>query len=348
MRRLLSGLLVVCLVAGLTGCSMESQQSNENNFSPASRDFFAMNTYIRLEAYGDGAADALAQAQERMEELEGLWSVTDENSEIYAVNHSGGQPISVSDDTAAVVSFALDMAEETGGALEPTIYPVLTAWGFTTGEHHVPEPEEIDKLLTSVDYQSVSLNGNTIQLEPGMMMDLGAVGKGYASDEIASLLRKSGITSALLNLGGNILMIGSKPDGGDWRLGLQDPFENGTIGVLTASECAVVTSGNYENYFTAEDGTTYGHIIDPATGYPVDNDLAAVTIVAQDGKLCDALSTSLFVMGADAAIGYWQEHPGFEMILITQDRQILITDGLDGQFSLDEAHSDMKIDVVER
>ena len=118
--------------------------------------------------------------------------------------------------------------------------------------------------------------------------------------------------------------------------------------MLTASECAVVTSGNYENYFTAEDGTTYGHIIDPATGYPVDNDLAAVTIVAQDGKLCDALSTSLFVMGADAAIGYWQEHPGFEMILITQDRQILITDGLDGQFSLDEAHSDMKIDVVER
>lgn len=348
MRRLLSGLLAVCLAAGLTGCSMESQQSNENNFSPASRDFFAMNTYIRLEAYGDRAADALAQAQERMEELEGLWSVTDENSEIYAVNHSGGQPISVSDDTAAVVSFALDMAEETGGALEPTIYPVLTAWGFTTGEHHVPEPEEIDKLLTSVDYHSVSLNGNTIQLEPGMMMDLGAVGKGYASDEIASLLRKSGITSALLNLGGNIVMIGSKPDGGDWRLGLQDPFENGTIGVLTASECAVVTSGNYENYFTAEDGTTYGHIIDPATGYPVDNDLAAVTIVAQDGKLCDALSTSLFVMGADAAIGYWQEHPGFEMILITQDRQILITDGLDGQFSLDATHSNMKIDVVER
>ncbi|MCD8366158.1 MAG: FAD:protein FMN transferase, partial [Clostridiales bacterium] len=118
MKRLLYGLLAVCLAAGLSSCSTKGSQDSEDAFSPVSRDFFAMNTYIRLEAYGDGAADALAQAETRVEELEGLWSVTNETSEIYAVNHSEGQPVSVSEDTAEIISFALDMAEETGGALE--------------------------------------------------------------------------------------------------------------------------------------------------------------------------------------------------------------------------------------
>lgn len=178
------------------------------------------------------------------------------------------------------------------------------------------------------------------------MLDLGAVGKGYASDKVEELLRAEGVTSALLDLGGNIVMIGSRPDGSDWRLGLQSPFENDTVGVLTASDCAVVTSGNYENFFTADNGTIYGHIIDPATGYPVNNDLASVTIVAKDGKLCDALSTSLFVMGTDGAIEYWREHPTFEMILITQDHQVLVTEGLEGQFTLEEGHADLSLEVV--
>ena len=342
MKKIVSIVLAGCLVVGLAACS---QQRGEGQ-TPDTRDFFAMNTNIRLEAYGNGAADALALAQARIEELEGLWSVTDEVSEIYALNHSGGQPVSVSDDTAAVVSFALEMAEETAGALEPTIYPVLTAWGFTTDEHRVPSQEEIDGLLASVDYRRVSVNGNTIQMEPGMMLDLGAVGKGYASDEVEELLRAEGVTSALLDLGGNIVMIGSRPDGSDWRLGLQSPFENDTVGVLTASDCAVVTSGNYENFFTADNGTIYGHIIDPAAGCPVNNDLASVTIVAKDGKLCDALSTSLFVMGTDGAIEYWREHPTFEMILITQEHQVLVTEGLEGQFTLEEGYADLSMEVV--
>ena len=344
MKKIAAIVMAGCMIVGLTACSWQSEKEQ----TPAARDFFAMNTYIRLEAYGDGAEDALTLAQARIEELEGLWSVTDETSEIYAVNHSGGQPVSVSDDTAAVVSFALEMAEKTSGALEPTIYPVLTAWGFTTDEHHVPSQEEIDGLLASVDYRRVSLDGNTVQLEPDMMLDLGAVGKGYASDEVAALLRAKGVTSALLDLGGNIVMIGSRPDGSDWRLGLQNPFKNDTVGVLTAFDCAVVTSGNYENFFMADDGTIYGHIIDPATGYPVNNDLASVTIVAKDGKLCDALSTSLFVMGSNEAIDYWRNHPGFEMILITQNRQVLLTEGLEEQFTLDETHSDMEMQLVAR
>ncbi len=345
MKKIVSIILAGCLVVGLTACS--NRQSEEEQ-TPDTRDFFAMNTYISLTAYGEQAETALTQAQERVEELEGLWSVTDETSDIYAVNHSEGQPVSVSEDTAELVSFALEMAEETGGVLEPTLYPVLTAWGFTTDEHRVPSQEELARLLESVDYRRISVDENTIRLEPDMMLDLGAVGKGYASDEAAELLREEGITSALLDLGGNIVMIGSRPDGSDWRLGLQNPFDNDMIGVLTASDCAVVTSGNYENNFTGEDGTVYGHIIDPATGYPVNNDLASVTIIADEGKLCDALSTSLFVMGSDGAIDYWRKHPGFEMILITQDRQILLTEGLEEQFALDETHSDMEVQLVAR
>ena len=336
MRRLLSGMLAVCLAAGLTGCSTENRQNSANAFSPASRDFFAMNTYMSLEAYGDAAADALVQAEARIEELEGLWSVTDENSDIYAVNHSGGQSVSVSEDTAEIVSFAMEMAERTDGALEPTIYPVLTAWGFTTDEYRVPSPQEITGLLENVDYRKVSVSGNTIQLEPDMMLDLGAVGKGYASDEVAELLREKGVTSALLDLGGNIVAVGSKPDGSDWRLGVQSPFGDEMIGILTVSDCAVVTSGSYENYFTAEDGTVYGHIIDPGTGYPVNGDLASVTIVAEEGKLCDALSTALFVMGAEQAETYWRENGGFDMLLVTDDNEIILTEGIAEKFTLSD------------
>lgn len=329
MKKIAAIVMAGCMIVGLTACSWQSEEEQ----TPAARDFFAMNTYIRLEAYGDGAEDALALAQARIEELEGLWSVTDETSEIYAVNHSGGQPVSVSEDTAELVSFALEMAEKTGGALEPTIYPVLTAWGFTTNEHRVPSQEEIDRLLASVDYRRVSVDGNTVQLEPDMMLDLGAVGKGYASDEVAALLREEGITSALLDLGGNIMMIGSRPDGGDWRLGLKDPFADENIGILEVSDCAVVTSGNYENYFSGADGRMYGHIINSRTGYPADNGLASVTIISQDGKLCDSLSTALFVMGKDGAVDYWRDNPEFEMILVDSERQIYVTEGIADAFT---------------
>ncbi len=345
MKRSVALLLAICLAMGMAACSRSPRQNTEGPAEAFTRDFFAMNTYISLTAYGEEADTALEQAQERIQELEGLWSVTDENSDIFRINQNSGQSVTVSGETARIVSFALEMAEKTDGALEPTIYPVLAAWGFTTEEHRIPAQEEIDGLLKSVGYRRVSLEGNTVQVEPGMMLDLGAVGKGYASDEAADLLREAGVRSALLDLGGNILLIGSRPDGTPWRLGLRNPFEDGNLGILTASDCAVVTSGSYENYFIGEDGVTYGHILDPVTGHPVRNDLASVTIVAEEGKLCDALSTSLYVMGAEGAEEYWRGHSGFEMILVTQDGQVLITEGLEGQFTLD---ADMEMRVISR
>ena len=309
----------------------------------AEKSFFAMDTYINLTAYGKDAEPALDAADDRLAELEQLWSVTDSESDIYAVNHSNGQQISVDPLTAELLSFSLQMAEKTGGSLDPTIYPVLTAWGFTTGKNQIPADSEITALLHNVDYRKVQLTGNDVQLENGMMLDLGAVGKGYAGDLLAQTLKEYGVQSALLDIGGNVQAIGSKTDGSPWRLGLRDPFSEGTLGILEVSDKAVVTSGNYERYFIGEDGKQYGHIIDPATGYPADSGLLSVTVIAQEGKLCDALSTALFVMGPDKAAAYWQQNQDFDMILVTEDGELYLTPGIAEHFTLDSYHSNMVV-----
>ncbi|MCI9071966.1 MAG: FAD:protein FMN transferase [Lachnospiraceae bacterium] len=339
-----------CLVLGVlflfTACAGQDAQTDiaeENKTS-----FFAMDTYVTLTAYGKDSREALSLAQGKMEALERLWSVTDENSEIYRVNHSGGTAVEVSDETAALLHFALGMADKTGGALEPTIYPVLTAWGFTTGEQRIPTEKEIEGLLAAVGYDRVKTEGNMVLLEQGMMLDLGAVGKGYAGDLAAEVLRNHNITSALLDIGGNIQAIGAKPDGTPWRLGLRDPFSGGTIGILQVTDAAVVTSGNYEKFFVGQDGETYGHLIDPASGRPAKSGLASVTVIAKEGRICDALSTALFIMGADKAVEYWNDNMDFEMILITDEGEIFVTEGIADSFIVDDAHSDMSVHMVGR
>lgn len=326
----------------LAGCTSRKDEAGDE----AETRFFGMDTDISITAYGKNAEEALADARSKVTELERLWSVTDENSDIYAINHSQGRTVSINRETEKILSFALYMAEKTGGALEPTIYPVLTAWGFTTGENRIPGRSELVEILQNVGYGNVKLYGNEVTLPDGMELDLGAVGKGYAADEVANILKEAGITSALLDLGGNIQLIGTKPNGDDWKIGLRDPFGETYMGVLSINDRAVVTSGNYERYFIGEDGKRYGHILDPSTWYPAENGLVSVTIVATEGKLCDALSTSLFVMGQEAAVNYWRENPDFEMILLTEDRKIYLTEGLTDKFELGSDYSDMKIEMI--
>ncbi len=337
MKRKIAIVLIFCVMLLITGCSDNSSEPKKS-----STDFFAMDTYMNITAYGENAKQAISQAQKQIKHLDSLWSVTDKNSEIYAVNHSNGKATAVSEETAELLTFSLKMAERTKGDLDPTIYPVLNAWGFTTEKYRIPTESEIKKLLKKVDYKKVSLSEKSVQLKPEMMIDFGAVGKGYASDISAEILRDNGVSSALLDLGGNIKTIGSKPDGSEWRLGVRNPKGKGNIGVLSVSDLAVVTSGNYERYFTGKDGKTYGHIIDPATGQPVENGLLSVTIIAKDGKLCDALSTSLFVMGLDKAIDHWRQYKDFDMILITDDEKIYLTNGIKDKFSVEK---DINIEV---
>ena len=336
MGRLWKKLAALLLAGVLTGCSAPAEEMQQ----PVERSLFAMNTYMTFTAYGEDAQAALQEAEECIQQVEGLWSVTDEDSEIYQANHSGGQPVTVSEETAEIISFALEMAQRTGGALDPTIYPVLTAWGFTTDSKQVPSQQQIAQLLEQVGYDRIRLNGTELTVPDGMELDLGAVGKGYTADLVTEILRRHGVSSALISLGGNIQAIGSRPDGSDWRLGIRAPWESGNLGVLTVSDAAVVTSGGYENYFDDEQGNIYWHILDPSTGYPADSGLQSVTIVGREGKMCDALSTALFVMGAQSAEQYWRENGGFEMLLVTDSGEILITEGIAENFTLNEGRTE--------
>ena len=325
---------LVCIMLFTTAC--KSIDNNEHT-----KTWFAMDTFIQVTAYGENAAEAVETVQDEIFRLEELWSVTDEKSELYGLDHKGSGV--VSDDTAELISFALDISEKSGGALDPTIYPVLSAWGFTTDNKRVPPSDEILRLLELVDYKAVDIFDNTVTLRDGMMLDLGAVAKGAASDKAAEILRKNNIRSALVNLGGNIMTVGTKPDGKDWRVGVKDPVGDGDIGILELHDCAAVTSGMYERYFIGENGTLYGHIIDPKNGYPVNNELISATVISPEGRLCDALSTAVFVMGADRAAELWRDMGGYDMLLITKDKEVIITDGIEERFTLTNKSLTLKV-----
>lgn len=335
---------VICALAlFLTGCAGIGKMGAKE-FKTV---FFAMDTYISLTIYGENGDRTLKDARSKVEELEALWSAADESSEIYALNNSKGETVTVSDETRDLLEFTLSMADETDGMLDPTIYPVLLAWGFTTEENRIPGENELQALLQDVGYERIKIEGNEVTVPDGMKLDMGAVGKGYIGDVLTGILKEAGITSALLDLGGNVQVIGTKPDGSKWRLGLRSPFEEEScLGVIEIADAAVVTSGSYERYFIGEDGKRYGHIIDPFTGYPAESGLASVTVVAEEGKLCDALSTALFVMGREEAETYWRGHGKFDMILITEEKEVYITEGLEDAFSLGNGYEDMEVYVM--
>lgn len=343
MKKCMGYISFIVLLFLFSSCSALSQEEAEASQSS----LFAMNTYMTFTAYGDDAESALEEAKQQIQELESLWSVTDTGSEIYAANHSGGKPVTIGEETAAVVSFALHMAQQTEGALDPSIYPILTAWGFTTDNKQVPPADEIQALLQNVDYSRIHLDGTSLTVPDGMALDLGAVGKGYAADLVTEVLKEHGVESALISLGGNIQAIGSRPDGSDWHIGIQAPWEEGNLGILEISDAGVVTSGGYENYFEDEEGNKYWHILDPSTGYPANSGLEAAVIVASEGKLCDALSTALFVMGPDKAETYWREHGNFDMLLVTDKNEIIITEGIADRFTLNDGRTET-IRVIEK
>ena len=338
--------ILFCICLCFCGCGRQDDKNMEPD--GVSKEVFAMNTYITMTAYGNDADVALDSAEKRIRELESLWSVTDEKSEIYQLNHNDGSPFTVSEPTSELIQFALSMAGKTEGALEPTIYPVLAAWGFTTDSHQIPEQKEIDQLLQTVGYKKVQVQNQEILLPDGMQIDMGAVAKGFTGDQVAEILKDSRIESAIISLGGNIQTIGTKPDGGLWRIGVQSPGGEENFAVLETAECAVVTSGGYQNYFEGEDGTVYHHILDPKTGKSARSGLLSVTVVGKEGKVCDALSTALFVMGEEKAIRYWQENSDFDLILYTEKDKIIITEGLEDKFKLAEEYGNLPVTVQRR
>lgn len=325
-------LLAFALLLG--GCSAQPE--------PQKLSFVAMDTFMTVTAYG--ADDGLMTGiREKIEDLEALFSVTREDSEIYALNNTGHTGLS--DDTLTLMTRALEICRLTGGALDISVYPVVRAWGFTTGEYRVPDQAEIDALLADVGYESIELDGNEARLPEGMMVDLGSIAKGYTGDVLAAMLKDGGVSSALMDLGGNIQTVGMRPDGEKWRVGVQDPFGDSYVGVLSIADKAAVTSGGYERYFIADDGTRYCHIIDPATGRPAQSGIASVTVTAESGTYCDGLSTSLFVMGLEDGSELWRGRGDFDAVFITDSGDLYITEGLEGNF---EPEDGVTVNIIRR
>ena len=322
-RRFWPALLIVSLL--LTGCVSAP--------SPHEQRFLAMDTYMHFTVYGNDTAGR--QAQDEILSLERLLSVTDEASEVYAINHRTKSTCELSPELTALLEQALILARQTDGTFDPTVYPVVRAWGFTAGTYQVPEQDKLAALLPLVDHKKANLDGNTLTLPDAVQLDFGGIAKGWAGDRAAQLLRGMGVTSAILWLGGNIHTIGTKPDGSLWNIGIEDPDTGGNLGTVAVADLAVVTSGSYQRFFTAN-GQTYHHIIDPATGCPANSGLTSVTVVGKHGARCDALSTALFVMGLEQGAQFWREHRDFEAIFVGEDGSIAITAGLEGKFKLSD------------
>ena len=271
----------------------------------------------------------------------------DEHSDIYAIDHTGSG--SLSGNAAELMEQALELCRRTGGALDISVYPIVRAWGFTTGSYQVPDEETIQSLLPLVDYTQIQYDAATgvVTLPEGMEIDLGSVAKGYAGQLAAQMLREHGVQSALLNLGGNVQTVGTKPDGSPWQIGIKDPQGEDAMMVLSVEDQAVVTSGGYERYFE-QDGQTYWHIMDPSTGHPADSGLLSVTIVGKQGIICDGLSSSLFVMGLEKAADLWAQSGDFEAVFVTASGEVYITEGLQDRFALTEQYADTPVSVIER
>lgn len=321
-------------LAMLSACGTQEANTPAPSATAEPRIVFAMDTVMELTPYGEGAEAAGALAEARIQELEAALSVTQEGSDIYAVNHSDGAAVTVSEDTAALLESALQICAQTDGALDISIYPVVKAWGFTTGEYQVPDTETIRSLRSNVNYAAVEFRPETrtVTLPEGMEIDLGSIAKGYTGDQVMEIFRAQGVASAYISLGGNVQVLGSKPDGSAWRIAVQNPRGDGYAGILEVVDQAVITSGGYERYFE-QDGETYWHIIDPETGAPAKNGAISVTVVGDSGMLCDALSTALFILGPERAAAYWRTYGGFDYVMITEDGEILITPGLAGRFT---------------
>ena len=330
--------LVLLLLSGCAGSAGKESES-------ASRSVFAMDTVMDVTAYGANAEKAVVAAVNRITALEQAFSVTMEESDVYAVNHAYGKPVEVSGDTAALLSDALRYCMLTHGALDVSVYPVLKAWGFTTQDYRVPKADELQELLARVDYARVQCDGNTVTVPANMEIDLGSVAKGYTGDQIMQIFRDNGVTSGMVSLGGNVQTLGSKPDGSAWRIAVQNPLGEGYVGVVEVRDEAVVTSGGYERYFE-QDGEVYWHIIDPATGAPAKNGVISATIVSESGARCDALSTALFILGRDGAETYWRTHGDFDYLLVLDDGSIVVSQGIADRFSVSDDWADHDLTVV--
>ncbi len=316
MRKLLPCILLLSLL--LPGCG---------NKQPVVQEAFLLDTFVSVTLY-DGDEEQAQGTLDLCRSYEDIFSRTDPDSELYRLNHR--EITQVSNDLAEVIALGLDYAARTSGAFDITTGSITSLWDFSAETPQIPDPAAVSEGLTHVGWEKVDLNGNTVTFsDPGTMIDLGGIAKGYIADRMADYLRQEGVTSAIIDLGGNLYCLGTKPGGDPFQVGIQYPYEDRqtVIGSLPASDLSVVTSGVYERCFTV-DGKLYHHILDTSTGYPVENDLLSVTIVSDASVDGDALSTACFALGLEEGIALIENTEGAEAVFVTDDFATHITSGL--------------------
>lgn len=315
--------LMIVVVLMISGCTVSKEQSSEKTI-------FAMDTIMELTAYGDHSRDAIDDAVNEIKRLELKFNRNDERSEIYKINHS--IETDVSEESARLISYAYEIGDMTDGAFDITIAPIMDLWGFYSKQFRLPNDDEILSELNHVNYKKINAQGTYIELPNGVQVDLGGIAKGYTSSRIMDIFKKNDIKSGIVSLGGNVHVLGTKPDGKEWRVAIKDPLvQEDVVGAVEVSDKAVITSGGYQRYFK-QNGEVYHHIIDPKTGYPSKSEAASVTVVSDNATLADALSTGIFVMGLDNGIDFWRHNQQFEFVLVDTDGRIYVTQGLENSF----------------
>lgn len=296
--------------------------------APISKTAFKLNTVVTITIYDSSDESLLTEALALCDRYEKLFSRTLKTSELYKLNHQVLPEkdgfYDISPETASLIQKGLEYSSLSDGAFDLSIAPVSSLWDFTSEEKIVPSKDMIEKALPLVGYEKITLKKNAVKFEtPGMGLDLGAIAKGYIADRIKEFLKEKGVKSATINLGGNILCIGAKPDGTPFRVGIQKPFadRSETIASVDITDRSVVSSGIYERYFK-KDGTLYHHILNPKTGYPYQNSLVSVTIISDKSVDGDALSTSCFSLGLEKGMELINRLPDTEAVFITDDNQL--------------------------
>lgn len=317
-------LLLLLLALSLAGCNLLPDASmQDRTVSDAS--IWAMDTQMDLRLYGDTDGTVMAELTAILNRLDHSLSATSPDSALTALNESGRTDDA---DVVYLASAAQTISAQTDGALDITLLPVSRLWGFGTDSYAVPEPAALDALRDRVGVDKLTVSDGAVSVSAGTMLDFGALAKGYAADLCRAKMEEAGI-AGILSLGGNIQTVGTKPDGSDWIIGVQDPDDMGRylLTLRLSGSASAVASGDYQRFFM-QDGVRYCHILDPKTLSPVRGSLRSVTVVTDGGLKADGLSTALFVLGREAGITLWQSMGDFEAVWIEADGTVWITPGL--------------------
>jgi FAD:protein FMN transferase len=328
-----SGLAFLILFLVVTGCTPRTGPRRETQFLLGT----TCTVQIHDSSYPE---DVFRSVFDRVRDIQYRMTITGAESEIISVNRSAGRnPVEVSPDTLSVVRTGLEYSRASGGAFDITIGPVVQLWGIGTEDARVPEEAEIADAVSRVGYEDLEIRPDTNEIflrKPGMVLDLGGIAKGYAVDEAVRIMTEAGIKHGLVDFGGDIRVIRTRPDGEFWRIGIQDPVnvDRGSyIGVIRLEDTAVVTSGDYER-FLDKDGTRYHHILDSETGAPARSSLRSVTVVADNATVADAVSTAVFVMGREAGLEFLNADDTLEGLVVTAEDEIYVTPGLRDRFTV--------------